>query len=212
VANFNKEIAKIRASVGTNFSGMFVCLGCTWIYGPWSNDSNTYVQRCECRRKEFKDEPRWERFDFNEVVELCRCCGQDLLQSGSRWSVWFCVPCQTRVSELNSDCQRTVIPIGRHSLMHGIGISGSEIKDRSQIESKVAKVFPALQGLFASQDHLSLWREKVVSANLKLLNPDSDVPLETYLLEMARLVKAGTLDKSKSFDELCKFFSETHNN
>ena len=95
--------------------------------------------------------------------------------------------------------------------MHGIGISGAEIKDRSQVESKVAEVFPALQGFFASQEHLSLWREKIVSGNLKLLNPDSDVPLETYLLEMARQVKAGTLDMSKSFDDLCKFFSETHN-
>ena len=61
--------------------------------------------------------------DFPTAAELCRCCGLELLQSGCKWSVWFCNDCKPRVLKLNQSVGAWVIPIRRHSLMHGLSYS-----------------------------------------------------------------------------------------
>jgi hypothetical protein len=47
-----------------------------------------------------------------------------LLASGSRWSPFFCRPCQERVRALNHAVGRLVIPVGRRSMMNGIAAGG----------------------------------------------------------------------------------------
>jgi hypothetical protein len=203
-----KTNPKIHSSVGVESSRMSVCASCTRIYGPWLDGAETRVQRCDCGRKQFAEEPKWPRFDFNEVVELCRCCGQELLRSGSRWSVWFCEPCKARVVAFNTMCRRAIIPIGRHSLMAGIGLSSSAISDQSKLESNIKDFVVAARGLFKSQNHLSVWRNRQVSAKLRLLGANTDVLLASYLCGLRRLAVEGVeaLDKAKIFEGLREFF------
>jgi hypothetical protein len=113
-----------------DYSAMAVCGDCFEIYGPWrykqeiSKRPNSVLWQfcggeCPSRNKKpgitLKDESeeKWPGFDFNTIVELCYCCGQEELKSGSRWSVWFCEECKEKVIDFNTRFQQTIIPIGR---------------------------------------------------------------------------------------------------
>jgi len=71
-----------------------ICTTCYEPYGTEAQQGFPTPQRCRCDKT---DESTWPRFDFNEHVHLCRCCRAVALDSGSRWSVWFCKPCKDRV-------------------------------------------------------------------------------------------------------------------
>jgi hypothetical protein len=102
-------------------------------------------QRCRCRRA---SDLTWPGYDFNQHLELCRCCHLVALPSGSRWSVWFCEDCTARVRAFNERIGRTTIPIGRHSLMAGVGLSGSQISEAADAE--LDRLVDELAGAFLS--------------------------------------------------------------
>ncbi len=115
-----------------------VCNTCGELFGPCrqigvsSGRSRQLEQLCACENGR-KDQPKWERFDFNEVITLCRCCRGVVLRSGSRWSVWFCEQCQQRVQAVNDICESYVIPIGRHSIMASKYRTGAIVKSTFRI-------------------------------------------------------------------------------
>ena len=108
------------------------------------------------------------------AVELCRCCGLVPLRSGSRWSVWLCDGCKPRALELNGRAGRAIVPIGRHSLMHGIGISGPVKEEESE---EVAAVCAAANGLFEAIDRLHEWARLRIAFNVERLGFATDVPV-----------------------------------
>jgi hypothetical protein len=93
--------------------------------------------------------------------------------------------------------------------MAGIGLGCSDLGDESKIESKARDFLATTRGLFESQDHLGVWRNAKVSANLRLLGSDSDVPLASYLCELQRHAAYGVeaLDNERIFGALCEFFT-----
>jgi len=56
-----------------------VCNICGNLFGPCreigvSGDQRRQLEQlCACKNGRM-DQPKWERFDFNEVITLCRCC------------------------------------------------------------------------------------------------------------------------------------------
>ncbi|HVA10428.1 MAG TPA: hypothetical protein VNG12_27250, partial [Acidimicrobiales bacterium] len=96
-----------------------------------------FHQRCACEPVPDPDEPRFGQ-DFLMAAELCRCCGLVLLPSGSRWSVWFCPPCTRLARSFNEQLGRCVIPIGRHSLMNGVGLKGTGLPPVSRTHGYAA--------------------------------------------------------------------------
>lgn len=79
---------------------MRVCRACGRLTGsgPGTGPGVSRAQRCDCHPRR---EKTWPDYDFNLAVELCRCCGQVALRSGSRWSVWFCAGCLQLTRHLN---------------------------------------------------------------------------------------------------------------
>ena len=102
-----------------------ICMTCRGLLETTPSASQP-LQRCGCDRGLHRDE--WKG-DLAERAHLCECCRMELLLSGSRFSVWFCPECNGRVRELNALVGRCVIPIGRHSLMAGIGVPGQALID-----------------------------------------------------------------------------------
>ena len=109
-----------------------ICPTCYRLQGRVSHvqpggDHPALEQSCACARAEGRRSgivpARWPGFDFNEVWTLCYSCGAALLESGSRWSVWFCEHCKERVRRLHQVCGAYVIPCGRHSMMAGFGVA-----------------------------------------------------------------------------------------
>jgi hypothetical protein len=109
----------------------FVCGTCGELRGPfiWTLKGVDYphVQECGCARQLRAKGERpetWLGFDFNIAAELCNACGCEVVDSGSRFSFFFCTECRDRATALNAEVGRPLVPIGRHSLMHGIAMRG----------------------------------------------------------------------------------------
>ena len=172
-----------------------ICRTCAKLY----DDGDDSGQRCACDRR---DQPGWPGYDYNEHTGLCHCCVRETLPSGSRWSVWFCEACKQRVLALNHRIGLSVIPIGRHSLMNGIGLSGEAATRRAE-----AAVFTAgLQSFFGRVNDLYEWTR--VKLHTNLLRTDllwaGNPGLDEYLMT----VRAGAhpqLSKEQSFKDLCAF-------
>lgn len=93
-------------------TGLSICRECHLLYHRVP--VNGLQQRCRCDGSE---EATWPGYDFNERIHLCRLCHQELLPSGSRFSLWFCTPCKELVVGFNDRMRRWLIPTGRHSFM-----------------------------------------------------------------------------------------------
>jgi len=93
-----------------------------------ARDEAAYEQLCQCQRA-LQQQETWPGFDFNKYLELCCCCGVEPITSGSRWSPFFCGECRERVVALNQEYGRWIIPLGRHTLMHGMEFDAAEMQD-----------------------------------------------------------------------------------
>lgn len=197
---------------------MKICSKCYEIYGFWKkyySESINYFsppkddelyQKCHFACADFNrkhdmpekeiNQAKWDRHDFNEKVTLCYCCGQELLRSGSRWSVWFCEECKRKVIELNSQFQRTIIPIGRHSLMSGFVIGHDKLHNPEAVEMFLTKV----NKMSVRIKQLDNWRARRLSDNFSLLGFKVDISLKKYLQEVS-----VAIDKSGAFYEMCDY-------
>lgn len=161
--------------------GATICLVCFTVYGLIEIEglgTGVYDQRCRCQESA-KPQERWAGFDFNTYLELCRCCGIEPLKSGSRWSPYFCRECRDCVVSFNRRHGRWIIPIGRHSMMHGDLLGGDEAAIKEHAEHFVLRV----RGLFAAIDHLDKWTSTRVKENLETLScaAGQEVDLGYYL-------------------------------
>lgn len=212
-----QEIIKLRKDQGymygdefvhfVHYEDMFVCSACGGLYGSWKYEPEikpiypkrlemaTEYQDCYCDRRYGHKE--WPGFDINEIVTLCHCCGREVLNSGSRWSVWFCQECKESVITLNTFAQRTIIPIGRHSMMAGYQLKGQDIHETEKIENYAANV----NQLFSGIDHLDEWRKCIIGENFKVLEISKDISLVDYLVWVSKLP-----DKNIAFQKMCSFF------
>ena len=189
-----------------DYEAMMVCATCFEIYGPWhyrekmleiTPDEN-FFQPCACPTK--KAEAKCPTsFDFNKVAELCYCCGQAVLKSGAKWSVWFCDECKERVVQFNTRYQRTIIPIGRHSLMSGVSLSAQDARDPEMIEIFLKN----MNNLFSRIDCLSDWKKFIHGENFKKLGYVNDTLLKDYLEQSRELP-----EKSFYFFLLTGFFEQ----
>ncbi len=189
------------------YDGVAICLRCIELRGA-PKATPELEELCDCTPLEVRRERDWPRFDYPQQFELCRCCGIEVLRSGTKWSVWFCRPCQLRVGELNDTIGRYMIPIGRHSLMGGVGISGADLKSDSEVElSALAERFAdALGGIIAGGDRLTEWRAVRVRSNverLKLSSATDQVDLRDYIVR----AKRARLSKPAAFRGLVEFWS-----
>ena len=163
--------------------GLEICPECRTLCGPCvpslGNCTRTLVQECRCERRSRprgECHPDWSGFDVPMAVELCRCCGRVPLRSGSRWSVWLCEDCKTRVLALNHRFRRTIVPIGRHSMMHGIGLSGPAT-GTAEDDAAVTEFCASANGLFRAIDRLEEWAGERVAYNIYRLGLDVDAPV-----------------------------------
>lgn len=182
------------------FQHMVVCRECGKLAGGRGAKSNhvSVSQTCDCARDTTET---WPGYDFNTAVELCRCCGQVLLRSGSRWSVWFCGSCLELVRSTNAALGRYAIPIGRHSLHGGVGLRG-DVSDLD-IEIFVA----TFQDLSAAFGRVSDWAGRVVKGILRenWLDLGHDVPLIEYLAQC----RADEKEAQRRFREMVRYFNDS---
>lgn len=190
------------------YSRFVLCGACRGLYEVEPTPGYATPQRCECRRTR---EPTWPGKDFNEHLHLCECCRLDPRRSGSRWSVWFCDGCKLRVIDLNRQIGRCVIPIGRHSLMAGVGIAGSDLvqADDRRLGELVARFGDRTQGLFDAMDHLHAFAADRTAVLTDAVGLAGDTPLDTWLGLVRPLAGAEptTFGREGSFEALVRWFA-----
>jgi hypothetical protein len=170
-----------------------LCLDCGELRGPWPSG---LVQWCGCDRAASpQHQERWDHYDHNTVAELCRCCALELLESGSKWSIWLCRPCLEEVKALNRQAG-CVFPIGRHSLMNGIGYQPGAHHNDNAVTAFVGQLHTFFQAAGATDE----WCHRVVIANAAAagLAVDRRVPLARYLSRVA----AASLSPGQAFEAL----------
>lgn len=182
----------------THHAHMHVCRACGRLAGRGTGTGPgvSRAQRCDCHPRR---EKTWPDYDFNLAVELCRCCGQVALRSGSRWSVWFCAGCLQLTRELNHALGRYAIPVGRHSLHGGIALHG----DSSKLD--VALFAARWSNATVASGAVHRWAGTVVRRILAVRWPDGgDVPLPVYLAAC----DPSDQEKRHRFDEMLGFYEE----
>jgi hypothetical protein len=132
-----------------------LCMQCGRVFDRAVPKDGAPRQLCRCVPSNADE---W-RGDLSERAHLCMCCRLELLPSGSRWSVWFCPECLGRVRELNARLGRYAVPIGRHSLMGGIGVPGKAVINATDAElAAIANSLrDSLMGMVSSIDRLQAY-------------------------------------------------------
>jgi hypothetical protein len=134
---------------------------------------------------------RWEGYDFNQAVTLCRCCTRRVLVSGMRWSEWFCGDCHPQIEDLNNRCRATVIPSSRHTLMTTIAGNEQSPRPLPNFAVPLGDWFDRVELL--EKHALAMIHENLHSLGLETL--DTDVSLADYLklLPMTQSVQHASL-------------------
>ena len=198
-----------------NYPDLMVCSSCFQIYGfgGYISPRREYWrhwQNCDCSEKAGmpKDvDEKWTWFDFNKLVELCYCCGKVLIPSGSKWNFFFCDECKQMVRELNRQCGRLMIPVGRHSIVNGSSFSGRRVApgymlsgEEAQDDQKVEGFLISVKRMAASIKRLNEWSRLEVANTLKEIGRVGDIPLLDYRL------RSPVVDRPESFRRLVVFF------
>lgn len=179
-----------------------ICPDCLWCRASVKLDAQTYRQLCRCEEDQLAGPAvRWPRYDFNRCIDLCSCCGFEPIRTGSRWSGFFCDECKDRVMKVNRMRGAWVIPIGRHSIMHGASIRNA---DHEQVGAFVA----ALRGLGELIASLEEHKASAVRGNLMILGllpANGPIDLRGYV-ESGR---SFPLDKDEAAERLCEHLGAT---
>lgn len=162
----------------------------TVVRGETSGDGATAPtrelhQQCGCAAEARVQ--RWDDYDFNQAVALCRCCGRRLLMSGMRWSEWFCGDCLPLIEELNARCRAIVVPSSRQTLMTTIA------EEERGLRQPLPEFAAALGDWFDRVERLELHARRVVHDNLHGLGLDTldtDVTLGEYLERLPSSTRA----------------------
>jgi len=185
-----------------------VCGRCFELRGPFvwrlKGEEYPHVQECACERNRHAEGERpetWRGFDFNMVAELCQACGCRVLDSGSRFSVWICGECKQRAIDLNAEVGRSLIPIGRHSIMHSVSLSASPKPTPAEIEGFVTRFGTLIERMRRLGD----WGHEVVRRNLVTIgSPDeAGAPLADYLDAVS------SVDRGERFDAMVASMGST---
>jgi hypothetical protein len=188
---------------GEHLASMHICSTCFHLYDIEHPDEEN--QRCQCQPV---DEIKWPVGDFNEHAILCRCCGLNVLPSGSRWHMYFCRECQLLAMGVSVWDRRLVFPIGPHSLMHTWvpKTPSASLRDHRDHPEKLAEgVYRALQGVVRGSEGLWQWYKTVMPRNLEHFGLAGEVSLRVYMEAVAAEAPALS-SRLKAFDGLCQFF------
>ena len=185
----------------TDYDYFRICGTCFRLYETGRPDGHD--QRCECSTGKGE---RWPRVDFNERACLCACCGSVVLESGSRWSPFYCRECQLLAMGVSLWERRLVFPIGRHSLMHTWvpdTKAPSLAAHAGRTDLLAETVHGAVRALSAGHDARSQWSASIVARHLKRLRLRGGTTLAKYLAALEHDEEGPT--RWALFAEFCEF-------
>jgi len=189
-----------------DFQSLRICGTCYDLYEENRSDGMEQHCRCHPRRQ------TWPGYDFDERAILCRCCGLEVLRSGSRWSSFFCRECQLLAMGVSVWQRQLVFPIGRHTLMHtwvpdtpASSLADDGVDDAELVEG----VHTAVMAISKGANGLLGWYEVIMPQNLARVGLAGAVLVRDYLQAIDRKELGNLHTRLEAFEGLCEFFRTT---
>jgi hypothetical protein len=161
-------------------------------------------QQCSCAAEPART---WAGFDINEHASLCKCCGFDVLDSGSKWSPFFCRECQLVAMGASISARRLIVPIGRHSLMHTWvprTPASTLAAHGGDADALAHTVFKTMTSVADLSDRLDDWYRVAMARNFERLGVSGGVLVRDYLDAVVREGIGVLTTRLAAFDGLCE--------
>ena len=128
--------------------------------------------------------------------------------------MWFCAECLERVGDLNAHLGRYVIPIGRHSMMGGIGVPGKALADANEEQFRmiVEALHTGALGWLKTMKRLDAFAGDRVAYLARRVELDhlTAIPLDAWFERIDALEYLYTaFGKAGAFRALVRWFAET---
>ncbi len=188
-----------------------ICRNCLGLYGrlvrilPESAEgrkrSGWRYQKCKCMKKHDEKENikalTWPGNDFNTSVEFCHCCSKELINTGSKFSSFYCDDCREMVSKYNKQKDKMSIPLGRHSFMNNIKLTFP------YSDEEAGQFNRSLEFFFRKADLVSDWQKLCLFNNLHEMGfrfrNDISIPLYDKMLPDIKISKADSFNMMVNF-------------
>lgn len=155
---------------------LYVCAECGDLSGRITHPKERALayQSCRCRHE---GPNMWKAHGIMFSGLLCRCCGQVLLTSESKFSGWFCSGCCSQVRWLNARLGRYTVPTGGHSIHGGFLLRG----DATDVDVEI--FVDRWNHITDAMTLVHEWGREVVRRVIAERLPDAPrrVPIESYL-------------------------------
>ena len=135
-------------------------------------------QRCTCQARQ----DRWPGWDVSEIAQLCVVCVRGTAGGPTRWSWLACGNCRQLNEALGVSAGRGPLPLGRHSIMHGVAHRIAGASARTTEAFSVAVQSPTI-----GWDELMRWRQEEVQR----LSAGAGISDEVLLREWGHRFPAG---------------------
>ena len=168
-----------------------MCLACGELRGPYGHFDNL----CTCDRRAWDRDPRPRCGDLTSNIRLCASCLTTMIAECSRWTEFHCRECMPAVHLWRRMAGWSIVPIGPHSLMNGVG---HKIDDNGLTDAQTVAFADQLNGLFRAQDSLhELLARRALAAAAELGFDDHAVVADEFL---AARRAAGSTPRSGFFE------------
>lgn len=121
---------------------------------------------------------------MSRVTDLCQVCARGLAGGVTRWSYLGCLHCRAVEHALQAWLGIRVLPLGRHSLMNGVGrrvVSGPSTDADADTDADTEAFCQSFNALGLSWSRLSEWGDAEVQRLASLAAFDvEDVPLDQW--------------------------------
>jgi hypothetical protein len=173
-----RKLSATDAALRARITELSVHIPCGWLRGPvpttykW-NGVHRLWQSCPD-----EDSPeKWDSWDVSQALDLCIICVRATAGGPSRWAWLACDYCRAVNTALEARWGFRPFPLGRHSLMNGVGVRGG-------VPPEVRKEQIARLKEFAkSSGNLRNWRHQEYLRMAGRFDPLADIALRIWQQE-----------------------------
>ncbi|MEW5812518.1 MAG: hypothetical protein AB1925_24095 [Actinomycetota bacterium] len=166
-------ITPTDAAVRRRVDALSVHIPCGGIRGPVRRGEQPLWQSCRC-----EDHPvRWDGVDVSREYDLCIVCFRATAGGSSRWAWLACQDCRSVNAGVAEVWGFAPLRLGRHSLMHGVGVRADA--PRHIRGEEAARLTEFARGDVRLRD----WRRTEYPRLAARFDPLADVPLAVWTQE-----------------------------
>lgn len=175
------QLSATDAAIRERLTELCVHIPCGGLRGPLQRPNRFHpelpVKWQSCRDEDTPQ--KWETADVSREFDLCIICFRATAGGQSRWAWLACENCREVNKSIELRWSVRPFPLGRHSMMNGIGVRGGsspEVRDAQTARlAEFAKGNPTLRD----------WRRLEYARLAFPFDPLGDVPLTVWQQEWA---------------------------